>query len=143
MKIHDATGVIGGVEQSSDGDLFATLSPEYIRRAAREPAVSVRKRWDVNSNNIYFIDTENFALWLVPEPGGWIIMRALGSPSSFDLQTLCNILGDMPILCSRWEVAAQLAEACHPTPLAVLQWRADHSHVNRASQPPDKPLYHG
>ena len=134
MNVQDATGAVGGVKErtgclsddtASWATHAATLSPDYAKRAAREEsAVSVRKRWRGHSG-LYTRNTEDCQFAIVQQPGGWLVQRSFWNSAGSNSQILCNILGDMPILCPRFVAAAQLAEACHPTPLAVLQWRTD------------------
>ena len=140
MDLYDSSQTIGGVKEragciSKKIERWAThvaiLSPEYIKCAARqEPAESVRKRWHVRSKLSFRRTEDNYILVLMQQPGGWVVQRSSGG-SGF--QTLFNILGDMPILCPMFEAAAQLAEACHPIPLTVLQWRTDSAPVRQES----------
>lgn len=144
MKIHDSSQTIGGVKERADcipeevaewATHVAILSPEYIKCAGRqEPAESVRKRWHGRSTirTRWTEDGENYLLVLMQHPGGWIVLRELYFSGEHDQRVLCNILGGMPVLCSRFVDAARLAEACYPLPPAVLQWRTYNPQYDRS-----------
>jgi hypothetical protein len=142
MEIHDSSQIIGGVKERAGciseeiadwATHVALLSPAYIKCAARqEPAGSVRKRWNVGSNLCTRWTEENYLLVLTSQPGGWMVLRELYFSGVHDQRVLCNILGGMPVLCSRFVDAARLADACYPIPPAVLQWRADNTQYARS-----------
>jgi hypothetical protein len=142
MEIHDSSQTIGGAKERAGciseeiaewATHVAILSPNYIKCAARqEPAGSVRKRWHVGSKLCTRWAEDNYLLVLMPQPGGWIVLRELYFSEEPDQRFLCNILGDMPVLCPRFVDAARLADACYPIPPAVLQWRTHNPQYARS-----------
>ena len=125
--------VIGGVVErdgfldgafSSGSTHAATLSSEYVKYLTRKARLKysnpVRERWQKATGKIYVQRTERYSLWTFREIGGWTVHRV---PRGEGVrQMLTTLLGDTPILCSSFAVAAKLAEESSPNPPLMLHW---------------------
>ena len=113
----------------------AVPSKDYVaylqRLSRRKNATSIQSRWTMNVHKrFYFRQNEEYDLFLVRQPSGWIIER--DHYDDAPCETLSTILDGIPVVFPTLKLAALIAKSPDLVALAKLYWRSETQPMSEA-----------